>query len=98
MAMSTELTVATVLSGGNLLLLSALGYVWLQNYRRFESPLVLGLLAFSVVLAIENAVAIYFFFSSGMFYAADPTAQRVVTLLRGLQFLALGFLAYVTLK
>ncbi|WP_242695380.1 hypothetical protein [Halomontanus rarus] len=98
MAMTTELAVATALSGGNLVLLGVLAYVWAQNYRRFKTPLVLGLLAFSVVLALENATAIYFFFSSGMFYASDPLAQRAVTLLRGLQLLALCFLAYVTLK
>lgn len=96
--MSTEITIAATLSGGNLVLLVALGYVWAQNYRRFRTPLVAGLLAFSVVLAIENAVAIYFFFSSGMFYASDPIVQQVVALLRGLQFVALAFLAYVTLK
>lgn len=98
MAMSTEITAAAVLSGGNLVLLAALTYVWVQNYRRFKTPLVAGLLAFSVVLALENAVAIYFFFSSGMFYASDPIVQQVVALLRGLQFVALAFLAYVTLQ
>ena len=98
MAMSTEITVAAVLSGGNLVLLAALGSVWVQNYRRFKTPLVAGLLAFSLVLALENAVAIYFFFSSGMFYASDAIVQQVVALLRGLQFVALAFLAYVTLK
>ncbi|MEY7849376.1 hypothetical protein AB7C87_09270 [Natrarchaeobius sp. A-rgal3] len=96
--MSTEITAATVLSAGNLALLAVLTYVWVQNYRRFKTPLVAGLLAFSLVLALENAVAIYFFFSSGMLYASDPVVQQVVALLRGLQFVALAFLAYVTLK
>jgi hypothetical protein len=96
--MSTEITAAAVLSSANLLLLAALTYVWVQNYRRFKTPLVAGLLAFSVVLSFENAVAIYFFFSSGMFYASDPMVQQVVALLRGLQFVALAFLAYVTLQ
>ena len=98
MAMSTAITAAAALSGGNLVLLAALGYVWVQNYRRFRTPLVAGLLAFSLVLALENAVALYFFFSSAMFYASDPIVQQVVALLRGLQFVALAFLAYVTLK
>ncbi len=98
MAMSTELTAAAILSAGNLVLLAVLTYVWVQNYRRFRTPLVAGLLAFSLVLALENAVAIYFFFSSGMFYASDPTVQWVVALLRGLQFVALAFLSYVSLK
>ncbi|WP_049929186.1 hypothetical protein [Halopiger goleimassiliensis] len=96
--MSTELTAAAILSAGNLVLLAVLTYVWVQNYRRFRTPLVAGLLAFSLVLALENAVAIYFFFSSGMFYASDPTVQWVVALLRGLQFVALAFLSYVSLK
>ncbi|MFP8953260.1 hypothetical protein ACLI4Z_09855 [Natrialbaceae archaeon A-arb3/5] len=98
MGMSTEITAAAVLSAGNLVLLAVLTYVWVQNYRRFKTPLVAGLLAFSLVLALENAVAIYFFFSSGMLYASDPTVQQVVALLRGLQLVALAFLAYVTVK
>ncbi|ELY78627.1 hypothetical protein C487_08302 [Natrinema pallidum DSM 3751] len=96
--MSTEITAAAILSGGNIVLLAALTYVWVQNYRRFKTPLVAGLLAFSVVLALENAVAIYFFFSSGMFYASDSIVQQVVALLRALQFIALVFLASVTLR
>jgi len=33
-----------------------------------------------------------------MLYAADPTIEQVVTLLRGLQLLAVVFLTYVTLQ
>lgn len=96
--METEIMVATALSGGSLILLGLLTYVWAQNYRQFRSPLVLGLLAFSVVLAIENAVAIYFFFTPGMFYAGNLPAQQSAVILRGLQFIALCFLSYVTIK
>ena len=98
MTMSTEIAAAAALSGGNLLLLGILTYVWANNYRRFQSPLVLGLLAFSLVLGLENATALYFFFSSDLLYASDPSVQRVVAVLRGLQFVALVFLAYVTLR
>lgn len=98
MEMTTEIVTATVLSAGNLVLLAFLAYVWIQNYRRFQTPLVLGLLAFSLVLVVENAVALWFFFSSGMLYVSDPFVERVVVVLRGLQFLALCFLAYVTWK
>lgn len=96
MAMSTWITIASVLAGLNVLLLAALGFVWLGNYRRFKTPLVLGLLAFAAVMLVENAAAVYFFFSMGMLYAGDPHAQQFVAGLRALEFLALLFLTYVT--
>jgi len=98
MGMSTAITVASALAGVNLLLLAALAIVWLRNYRTFRTPLILGLLAFAVAMAAENAVAIYFFFSMGMLYSGDPGVQSAVVLLRGLQFLALLFLTWVTMQ
>ncbi|WP_433624077.1 hypothetical protein [Halomicrococcus sp. NG-SE-24] len=87
-----------VLSGVNVLLLLALTLVWLRNYRTFRTPLAFGLLAFGGVLLVENALAIYFFFSMRMLFSPDPTVQTVVAVLRGLQFVALGLLTYVTMK
>ncbi|QLH77719.1 hypothetical protein HZS55_10585 [Halosimplex rubrum] len=98
MAMGTWLTVATALAGLNALLLVALGVVWLRNYRTFGTNLILGLLAFAGVMLLENLVAIYYFFSMQMLYAADPVAQQAVVVLRALQFLALLFLTYVTMQ
>jgi len=72
--------------------------VWVRNYRTFGSELTAGLAAFATVLLVENAVAIYFFFSSGMLYAGVPSAQQAVAALRILQTVALVFLTYVTLK
>jgi hypothetical protein len=96
MAMSTWITVASGIAALNVCLLAALGFVWVRNYRRFKTPLVLGLLAFAAVMLVENAAAIYFFFSMGMLYAGDAVAQQFVAGLRGLQFLALAVLTYVT--
>lgn len=98
MAITTEITIATALSGGNLILLGILTYVWVQNYRTFRTPLVLGLLAFSVVFMLENVIAVYFFFADGMLYGSERPVQRVAMILRSLQFIALLFLTYVTLK
>lgn len=98
MAMGPWLTVATTLAGLNALLLTALGVVWLRNYRTFRSNLILGLLAFAVVLLLENLLAIYYFFSMQMLYAGDPVAQQAVVVLRALQFVALLFLTYVTMQ
>jgi len=98
MAMTTEITIATAFSGGNLLLLGTLIYVWIGNYRTFRTPLVLGLLVFGFVFVLENLLAIHFFFAEGMLYGSDPQVQQVVVLLRGLQFVALLALVHVTLK
>jgi hypothetical protein len=98
MNMTPLLSVATVLSVLNIGLLAVLLAVWGRNYRRFGTPLTLGLVAFAVVLAVENVVAIGFFLSSGMLYAAAPAAQTTVLAMRALQFVALAFLTYVTLR
>ncbi|MFB6162278.1 MAG: hypothetical protein ABEJ86_02400 [Halococcoides sp.] len=58
----------------------------------------LGLLAFAIVLAVENIIALYYFFSMGMLYANASTAQAAVLAMRGLQFLALVVLTAVTAR
>ena len=98
MAMGTWLKVATGVAGLNVVLLGALGVVWLRNYRTFRSNLILGLLAFAVVMLLENLVAVYFFFSTQMLYVGEPAVQQAVVVLRLLQFVALLFLTYVTMK
>jgi len=97
-SMTTYLTVATVLSGLNVLLLALLGRVWVRNYRQFGTPLTLGLLGFAVVLAVENVVAVAFFFSMGMLYADSATAQLAVLAMRALQFVAVLFLTVVSMR
>ena len=96
--LAVALLAATVLSGVNALLLAALCAVWLRNYRTFRTPLVLGLVSFSGVLVVENAVVVYYFLSVRMLFTTDPTVQRVVLGLRALQLLALALLTYVTMK
>jgi len=96
--MEMWMSAAVAVSGVNLLLLAALSYVWVSNYRTFKSPHILGLVIFAVALAVENVAAIYFHFSMGMLYSSSPTAQRVVVLLRSLQLLALLALTWTTMK
>ena len=96
--MTPFLTVASALAGLNILLLSALLAVWGRNYREFRTPLTLGLVLFAVVLLAENLVAIGFFFSSAMLYAAAPASQVTVLVMRGLQFVALAALTYVSMR
>nr|WP_313696045.1 hypothetical protein [Halobaculum sp. XH14] len=96
--MTPYLTVASALSGLNVLLLAALVAVWWRNYREFRTPLTLGLLTFAAVLLVENLVAIGFFFSSSMLYAATPASQMTVLVMRALQFVALAALTYVSMQ
>lgn len=96
--MTPWITVATAFAALNVVLLTTLGFVWFSNYRTFGTPLILGLLAFATVMLVENVASIYFFFSMGMLYSGSPAAQQFVAGLRGLEFLALLFLTYVTMQ
>jgi hypothetical protein len=87
------------IAGVNAVLLAVLTAVWIRNYLEFRSEMVLGLVAFSVVLLIENLVAVYFFFASmRMLYSSDPVVGQVVLVMRSLMCLAILFLSYVTMK
>ncbi|SEQ97147.1 hypothetical protein [Natrinema salaciae] len=97
-AMGPWMLVATLLSAVNVLLLVVLTVIWVRNYRTFGSEMTAGLAMFGVTLLLENVVAIYFFFSTGMLYANSPGVQQSVATLRVLQTVALAFLTYVTAK
>jgi hypothetical protein len=98
MAMGLTIQAASALAGVNIVLLAVLTGVWLRNYRTFRTPLVLGLLAFSVAMLVENGLAVYFFFSMQSFYSGDPHVQFAVLVLRGVQFVAIVVLTVVTLR
>jgi hypothetical protein len=99
MAMGPPTAVGILLTGVNTVLLAVLTAVWLDNYRQFRSTLVLGLVGFSVVLLVENVVAIAFFFNGmKMLYATDPLVGQIVLGMRVLELLAISVLTYVTLK
>lgn len=98
MAMGPAITAAIAVAVVNAALLVVLTVVWGRNYREFHSNLTLGLMAFAVVLLIENLVAIFFFFSMASLYSSGPLVGEVVAMLRGLQLVALVFLTYVTVK
>jgi hypothetical protein len=97
-SMGPYIMIASALAGVNVVLLGVLTAVWVRNYRTFRSELIAGLVAFGAVMLVENAVAIYFFFSMETLYSGDPTVQQVVALLRGLQAVALTFLTYVSMR
>jgi hypothetical protein len=96
--MEAQIQLASVLAGVNLVCLLALTGVWARNYRRFRTTLVLGLLAFALAMLIENALALYYFFTMQSLYSGDPHVQQAVLVLRALQLVAVGTLTYATLK
>ena len=96
--MGPWLVIATALSAVNAVLLGTLTAVWVRNYQTFGSGMTAGLAGFAATMLVENVLAIVFFFSTGMLYAGDPTAQQAVVVLRAVQTLALAALTYVTLK
>jgi hypothetical protein len=99
MAMGPPAVGGMVLAVLNSVLLAVLAVVWLRNYREFGSTMVLGLVGFSAVLLLENLLAVYFFFASmTTLYASDPLVGQVVLVMRSLQFIAVSFLTYVTVK
>lgn len=92
---------AARLAAVNVVLLAALGYVWLRNYRRHGAQHTLGLLVFAAVLLVQNLLWLYFYLLHPAFvswFVASGTDVRVgVTLLCGLELVALAFLAKITL-
>ncbi len=97
-SMGPFIMVASALAAVNVILLGVLTTIWVRNYRTFRSGLIAGLVAFGAVMLVENAVAIYFFFSMETLYSADPGVQQVVAILRALQAVALTFLTYVSMR
>jgi hypothetical protein len=98
--MTLWLDLARVAAAGNLLLLAALGSVWLRNYRQHGAKHTLGLLVFAAVLVVQNALWLYFYAVHpkfiGWFTNAGADVQAGVMLLCGLEFVALAFLARIT--
>lgn len=96
--MGAWIWVATALSVVNVFLLLALTIIWVRNYRTFGSEMTAGLAVFGGAMILENLVAVYFFFSSGMLYVDSTGVQQTVATFRALQTVALAFLTYVTAK
>jgi hypothetical protein len=89
---------ATALSVVNIVFLLVLTVIWVRNYRTFGSEMTAGLAVFGGTMILENLLAVYFFFSSGMLYVNSPGVQQSVATLRALQTIALAFLTHVTAR
>ena len=98
--MSVWLDAARVAAAVNVLLLLGLGSVWLRGYRQHGAQHTLGLLVVAGFLLVENALWLYFYVLHpafiGWFNETAVEVQVGMTLLCGLELVALAFLAYIT--
>lgn len=98
--MTVWIDVARAAAALNVLLLLALGSVWLRNYRQHGASHTLGLLVFGGFLLVENVLWLYFYVAHpafiGWFNATSVDVQVGTTMLCGLETVALAFLARIT--
>jgi hypothetical protein len=98
--MTLWLDAARVAAGVNVVLLLALGSVWLRSYRQHGAKHTLGLLTFAGFLLAENVLWLYLYVLHpsfiGWFDATSTDVQIGVTMLCALELVALGFLARIT--
>lgn len=98
--MSVWLTAARLAAAANLVLLVALGSVWLRGYRRHGASHTLGLLVFAAFLVVENVLWLYFYLLHpafiGWYTATTAEVQAGITALCGLELVALLVLVRIT--
>jgi len=80
----------------NILLLLFLLSVYLNNYRQIKTSIGLGLIIFSALLLMQNAMAVYFHFAMVDYYSVAVMGHAAI--LSALQTVALAVLAWVTWK
>lgn len=93
--MSLAMTANILLVGSNLLLLSALLWLYARMLRQVRTQLTAGLLAFALILWLQNAVQLYFFATMMRYY--DGAVEGIVLAQNVLATLASAFLLWVTL-
>lgn len=100
--MELWLNAARAAAAANAVLLLGLGAVWLRNYRQHGASHTLALLAFAAFLLLENALWLYLYVLHPDFVAwfvhAGADVQVGMTMLCGLELVALAFVARVTLR
>lgn len=80
--------------GLNTLLLLALLVFYARMWTQVRSRFTLGLVIFAIVLLVQNAAQLYFFFTMQMYFAGG--VERLVLFQNILGTVASAFLTYVT--
>lgn len=98
--MAFWLDVALAAAAVNVLLLVALGAVWVRSYRQVGATHTLGLIVFAAFLLVENGLWLYFYAVHpgfiGWFVNSGPDIQVGMTMLCGFELGALLFMARIT--
>ena len=98
--MGIWLDLARAAAAANVVLLLALGSVWLRGYRRHGARHTLGLLVFAAFLLVENALWLFLYVFhrgfAGWFANTSADVQIGVMLLCGLELVALLVLVRIT--
>lgn len=86
----------------NVLLLLVLGSIWLRNYRQHGANHTLALLVVAGFLLFENGLWLFFYFVHpdyiGWFVNSGTDIQVGITMLCGLELVALAILARITAR
>lgn len=89
-------------AGLNLILLAAMGGVWLRNYLAYRARHTFLLLVFATVLFVQNILWLYFYTLHAAFVAGFENAggdiQIGIFALCGLELVGLAVLASFTLR
>jgi hypothetical protein len=100
--MALWLDLARLTVGLNMVLLAALGGVWLRNYLDHGARHTLMLLVFAAVLFLQNVLWLYFYTLHpafvGWYLASGIDVQLGVLALCGLELVGLAVLASFTLR
>lgn len=98
--MAVWLEAARIAAAVNVVLLLALGSVWVRGYRSHGAAHTLGLLVVAAFLLVENLLWLGFYVLHpgfiGWFVNAGADIQLGMTMLCGLETAALAFLARLT--
>ncbi|PSP37058.1 MAG: hypothetical protein BRD21_04170 [Halobacteriales archaeon SW_8_66_22] len=97
--MVSALTIAAAMSALSAALLVVLAGVWIREYRSVRTPLILGMVAFILVMLLESSVALYFYVATmETLYVDDPFVRNLIAVLRSLQFVALLLFTSVSVR
>lgn len=77
-------------------LLGVIAVIYIRNWRRIRSSLLVGLLVFAALFLIANIAATYYYYMLAQTYAASVAVPLLVVHL--LQFVGLSVFLYVTLR
>lgn len=86
---------ATIISVANIILLLALGYIYLDTFRKTKAYFTIGLIFFSSFFLMQNIIAVYSYITMSSFFAEG--IYSIVLLMNLAQFIGLLILLKTSL-